>query len=354
MRIGKNSLLGLLFVSIVLLLNACVIVVKDSPNGYPPAHTASSYAYWYYYPNSQVYYHVTEHYYYYRDGQRWIKATALPAGWVLNQGYRVRLKIAGRPYRQHARHKRLYPPRHRSANGPGKGHHGDDHGKHQINGHGKDHGKGHGLFGKLTRFKTDAHNQQHKPEHANHGKGPNKGHQSEHASRGKGLNKRHQPEHANRGRRPNNQHKLEHARAKGHMAPAKPNSGKSHGKPAKKAGAIARGQVNPAKGGSQKAKRPMGQRQPQGLRAKASHGQGSAKHTPRLMAIYPLRIMYSHGRPPVRQVPVTSNKQRSNTKHRAKSNGPRKNKRAKRRRTRTIRKQKRKRHWQPIRKTVTP
>ena len=240
MRIGKNSLSGLLFVSIVLLLNACnVVVVKHDPNGHPPPHTASSFAYWYYYPNSQVYYHITKHYYYYRDGQRWIKGTALPAGRVLNKGYRVRLQIAGTPYRQHAHHERLYPPR---------------------------------------QLKSGQSNQQNKPEHANHGKGPNTGHQAEHANRGKGLDKGHQMEHANRGKGPEKLHQPEYARAKGHTALAKPNNGRFHGKPAKTTGAIAHGQGNPDKGGSQKAKRPMGQQQPRGLQAKSRHGQDTVQH----------------------------------------------------------------------------
>ena len=274
MRIGKNSLLGLLVVSIVLLLNACVVEVKHNPYGYTPPHTTSSFAYWYYYPNSHVYYNIAEHYYYYRYGQRWIKARALPAGWVLNNGYRVRLKIAGSPYRQHAHHERQYPPRQRSANDPAKRRHGDDRGMHQ----GKDHGKEHGLFVKLPRLMTGPHNQQNKPERTNQGKGQNKGRQSEHAARGKELEKRHQPEHANRGKGPDEQHQLVHARAIGHMAPAKPHSGKFHGKPAKKASAVARGHGNHDKGGSQNAKRPMAHQQPQELQAKARHRQGSVKH----------------------------------------------------------------------------
>ena len=174
MHIGKKILPGILIIGFALLINACVVVVKENPNGHTRTHTSSSLQYWYYYPDSQVYYHITEHYYYYPDHGRWIKVRRLPEGWVLNSNYRVRLKITGKPYVWHAKHKRRYPVknisrRDRAENYPGNREHYDS-------------DKNHPRPGEHPEQNAERHNEhgQHESHHANrqdeHGNSRNREH----------------------------------------------------------------------------------------------------------------------------------------------------------------------------------
>jgi len=112
MNLRKITLAFVLVVGCGSLVTGC-IVVKHNPN-YQPAnrtYTSNNTAYWYYYPQSRVYYHMTERYYYYQVDGRWQQTRQLPTGWVLESKGRVRLKIAGAPYLQHAQHQRQYPSR---------------------------------------------------------------------------------------------------------------------------------------------------------------------------------------------------------------------------------------------------
>ena len=122
MQIKKNTLTGVLVIGVVLLMNACVMVVNDSETRTKP-HNSPPTVYWYYYPNERVYYHATGRYYYYPDGQNWRRAKQLPPGWVISQEDRVLLKASGMPYTQHASHRQKYPARNTAANPPGKGNH---------------------------------------------------------------------------------------------------------------------------------------------------------------------------------------------------------------------------------------
>lgn len=119
----KNNILsGIFTILVVLLLNACVVVVEDSDATINPHGSAFS-EYWYYYPNEQVYYHAHEHYYYYPVGGNWKRANQLPSDRAIVSKHRVLLKVAGLPYRQHAYHHKQYPARNVAVNQTGKGNH---------------------------------------------------------------------------------------------------------------------------------------------------------------------------------------------------------------------------------------
>lgn len=136
MRTNKNVLIGILMFGLILLLNACTVVVKH-PSGNTQPHTKTSFYHWYYYPNTQVYYHVNEHYYYFLDGGSWRKANWLPNGWVLDQKKRVLLRITGKPYLRHAYHQHKYPPENTAKHEPGTYYHGNR-GDHPHGGNGKE------------------------------------------------------------------------------------------------------------------------------------------------------------------------------------------------------------------------
>lgn len=146
----------------VMLLNACVVVRHDhSAHSQNHSHVqvSPSYQFWYYYPVSRVYYHITQHYYYYPDGSQWVRVNNLPPGWRL--GKRVRLKLKGKPYIQHARHKREYPEKRYITARPGQHHHSNE--NEPSRGRGYD---GHRTGPVVNRPGTDS-----KPEHARRGQG---------------------------------------------------------------------------------------------------------------------------------------------------------------------------------------
>lgn len=225
MRIGKSIVVGFMLLGLLVSLNACVVVVKGNPNGHTPTQTSASFQYWYYYPNSRVYYHVTEHYYYYPDGKKWHRTRHLPDGWVLNNDYRVRVKLAGKPYRHHALHQRKYPAKHHEA----RDQHGDkhDHGKNPLRG--------------LDRLKTGKwpgsrkvkQDDDHRPDHAKKDNANVKKHKHDHAT----ANKPTPPGHAksttrNKPKKPTHQAGNSASQGKKHLNKGKGNPVASkHSKP---------------------------------------------------------------------------------------------------------------------------
>lgn len=158
----KKTIKGVVFIGLVLTLNACV-VSGHHPDVYAESHLHGSLHGWYYYPDARVYFHITDRYYYYPYGTGWRRANHLPVGWVLNANARVRINIAGRPYLRHSHHRRQYPGRRPNHGRPGSHNDRDDHrnGRDDRHNHRHDRDNNHGN----NHNHRDGHDNGRRPSH---------------------------------------------------------------------------------------------------------------------------------------------------------------------------------------------
>lgn len=105
--------------------------VKHGPPDHAPAHGYRAKHQYRYYPNSEIYFDTARGMYFYLANGAWKIAATLPLSLSKTLGGHIAIELdSDKPYTDHERHKKQYPP--------GHGHPHDKHEKRDKGGKGKD------------------------------------------------------------------------------------------------------------------------------------------------------------------------------------------------------------------------
>lgn len=84
---------------------------KGGPPPHAPAHGYRAKHSYRYYPCSEVYFDISRKVYFYLEGSGWKMSVSLPRALRVELGDYVNIEtVSDRPYTEHAKHKKQYPP----------------------------------------------------------------------------------------------------------------------------------------------------------------------------------------------------------------------------------------------------
>lgn len=113
--------MGRYLVTVILLisllpLSGCLLAVRgggyqQGPPAHAPAYGHRAKHHYRYHPNAEAYFDVDRSVWFYLNRGSWTMAVELPSALRLRLGNSVALELEGeQPYRDHARHRKQYPP----------------------------------------------------------------------------------------------------------------------------------------------------------------------------------------------------------------------------------------------------